>query len=591
VSGDLKQGIGSMMGPLAAVAAGAVSAAGTFALLKRSIGGAADFESFESSFVTLLGSTTAAKRRMEELEEFGRTTPFELPGVVKASKVLESLTQGALSTGPGLTMVGDAAASADQPVEELAVHIGRLYDGLQTGRAVGESLARLQELALISGETRGEIEKLQKEGAAGEQVWGVAQTALGRFSGEMDRKSKTWNGLMSNFKDGVDAAFRAFGQPLMESLKPALKSAIDETGQLTENAKQWGKQVADVVKLLTDAFQQGKTNDLIRAGLEVAVASFGNKLINAMEQGATALATAISSSFENGLFPALAKGFEGLAFGFSASLSSTIPDSWLALQRKVAGPGTLSIVQKDLKNQGMIEGSFSNRSLTDKGRAKAAELGIDLDDLGFFETAVYRFEQAMTDKELDLMFDKGTIVAEQTNMAAAKLAESGRMLAAATPKIAADMATAMAKSGSGKDFYGQSAAEANFERIKANIEKAGFKAFDPKTLFGMGPNKEGFLGGLDSFRAALLGDAAPAPATTSPAQALGNATAGIQQVAADRLARIGGFVGGTSPATNHARQTADNTKKQIGLIEKTNNYLQTLVERPGGGGSATWARG
>ena len=68
--------------------------------------------------------------------------------------------------------------------------------------------------------------------------------------------------------------------------------------------------------------------------------------------------------------------------------------------------------------------------------------------------------------------------------------------------------------------------------ILPDIEKAGFKAFDPKTLFGMGPNKEGFLGGLDSFRSALLGDASTAPAATSPAQALGNATAGIQQVAA-----------------------------------------------------------
>ncbi len=40
--------------------------------------------------------------------------------------------------------------------------IGRLYDGLQSGRPVGEAMMRLQELGVISGDTRNQIENLQK---------------------------------------------------------------------------------------------------------------------------------------------------------------------------------------------------------------------------------------------------------------------------------------------------------------------------------------------------------------------------------------------------------------------------------------------
>jgi len=524
--GALGGGIARTLAPMAAFAGGFLSAAGAMLAFNKAKNEAAEFEDFEASFVTLLGSQEAAMQRMQELSDFGKSTPFELPGVVKASKVLESLTQGALSTGPGLTMVGDVAASAGQPVEELAVHIGRLYDGLQTGRAVGESLARLQELGLISGEARGEIEKLQKEGAAGEQVWGVAQTALGRFSGEMDRRSKTWNGMMSNFKDGVDAVHRAFGTPVIDALKPALAAAIGQTGDLEASAERFGNKVAGGIRLISAAFEDNSAGGLFVQGLLVAGAKFLNQI---------------------------SLGWEGIIRG---GLSA-----WLA--------------------------GFKNSIALFKDGITKAGLAIK----ALLLTAVAEVIDAIPNADASVAQAKATAARTESMNFRGEGTITGlpQLLMDAFQNGMADASGILQIDTAGLERELQGSVD-YLRGILPDIEKAGFKAFDPKTLFGMGPNKEGFLGGLDSFRSALLGDASTAPAATSPAQALGNATAGIQQVAADRLARIGGFVGGTSPATNHARQTADNTKKQIGLIEKTNNYLQTLAERTTtAGGSAAWA--
>ena len=58
--------------------------AGGFEKIKAAlITGNAEFERYEVQFGVLLGSTGLAKKRLEELAEFGAKTPFELPEVVR----------------------------------------------------------------------------------------------------------------------------------------------------------------------------------------------------------------------------------------------------------------------------------------------------------------------------------------------------------------------------------------------------------------------------------------------------------------------------------------------------------------------------
>lgn len=162
-------------------------------------------ETLTTQFETILGSAGAARERMEELTNFAAKTPFQLQGVANASRTLQTLTRGVLSTGDGLRLVGDAAAASGADFENLAIHVGRAYSGLQANRPVGESLMRLQELGLVTGETRNEIEKLTK-GGMGKRAWELLQKELKLADGGMERLSKTVPGLASTIKDQLNLA-------------------------------------------------------------------------------------------------------------------------------------------------------------------------------------------------------------------------------------------------------------------------------------------------------------------------------------------------------------------------------------------------
>lgn len=328
-------GMGAFAPQLAALAGGAALVAAPFALIGKSVSEAGSFESMRTGFVTLLGSVESAQSRMEALAKFAETTPFELKGVGKASLVLETLTKGALSTGAGLTLVGDAAAASGQPFEELAMHIGRLYDGLQSGRPVGESLMRLQELGLVSGETRTKIEDLQKAGKKGAEVWGVAAAALGRFSGNMDRMSRTWEGLLSNLSDNISANFRNFGDPIMESLKPMLSSFVNFTEGLGSVATQAGQAVASSIQAMQGAVISGRIGDLLGAAVEVGLLTSAKNFLTFMEKTADvvrnlmsqvpgALKIGFTAITDPALWKSLGDILASVATGFASALAGAL---------------------------------------------------------------------------------------------------------------------------------------------------------------------------------------------------------------------------------------------------------------------------
>lgn len=241
-------GLGAGLAPMMAAAAPVAALAGSIGLVAASIGKASSMQDMGVTFETLLGSADAAKTRMGELADFAANTPFELPEVAQASKVLQTLTGGALATGQGLTMVGDVAAATGQPFGEIATQVGRLYDGLQSGRPVGEAMNRMQELGAMSGETRSKLEDLQKSGAKGDDVWNIAAAALGRFSGEMAARSNTWSGLMSTLSDEIGGVMREFGMPLLDALTPVLKGMIGLVHQMVPYVKWIAEMFAGILK-------------------------------------------------------------------------------------------------------------------------------------------------------------------------------------------------------------------------------------------------------------------------------------------------------------------------------------------------------
>lgn len=262
-----------MMMVAASVAGAALAVKGistAFREARAAVGEAANRETMETAFIPLLGSAKAARERMAELADFAAHTPFQLPGIAAASRILESLTDGALSTGDGLRLVGDAASAQNTPIEEMAVTIGRLYSGLDSGRPVGEAMQRLQELGAISPDVRAKLEKLQAEGKKGAEVWQVAAEELARFSGGMELQSQTWNGKISTLSDNWAQVRAEFGKPIMDALKPLLDEGIGSLESMASKAREIGETIAYAMRFMIEAFKQGEAWNLAKLGLTLA---------------------------------------------------------------------------------------------------------------------------------------------------------------------------------------------------------------------------------------------------------------------------------------------------------------------------------
>jgi hypothetical protein len=214
---------------LSVAAAGAVALGAGLAFIKDASGKAAGIESLTMQFETLLGSAEKAKDRMEEIKRFAASTPFEVANLSETSKLLQTLGGDLLATGAGLRMVGDAAAIAGQPIQEVGLHFGRLFNAITSGTSAGESIGRLQELGLMTGKVKIQFEALAAAQKKGEkpiltqtQAMTLLQGVFSKTAGAMERLSTTTEGKMSNMKDAVDNLKVAFGTGFNDGLKAAL---------------------------------------------------------------------------------------------------------------------------------------------------------------------------------------------------------------------------------------------------------------------------------------------------------------------------------------------------------------------------------
>lgn len=310
----------------------AVGAATGFLLVTRKLIGewktfgiqsAKAIETLTLQFKPLLGSLDLAKKRAREVFAFSVKSPFQFGELAEGNKILEGLTRGALSNAKGMTLVGDAAAVAGTGFAETARQVGRLYDGLMSGRPVGEAAFRLQELGLISGQTRTQIEAMQAANAAGSAVWAVAQKDLERTKGAMQALSDSVEGLESTYEDTRKQLEAGFGKGFMEGEKAGIKSATQVMAAMVPTAEYLGEQIGSVSNFFAElkakvtsavtalpGFSTAVTGAMVAMGglaatvlaaagaltakflLGVISAAYGNKQLAASAAGSAAAAAA-----------------------------------------------------------------------------------------------------------------------------------------------------------------------------------------------------------------------------------------------------------------------------------------------------------
>ena len=204
--------------------AGAFAAVGIGQTIKTSIDLEVQQQNLESSFEVLLGSKKKAQKRIDDLTTFAGSTPFTRDEIYQASRTLQVFTGNALSTGKGLKMVGDVAAGTNSDFSDVALWVGRMYDGMKNHQTIGEATAALQEMGAISGQDRTKLEALAASNKKISQTWPQAMKAFQKYDGLMEKQSDNLGNLMLGVKSFVtNNVFKKLGKGLGDGISPGLR--------------------------------------------------------------------------------------------------------------------------------------------------------------------------------------------------------------------------------------------------------------------------------------------------------------------------------------------------------------------------------
>lgn len=243
------KGLGISQSSLEILGGLGVAIAGIGAAAVRS---SAQMEQTRKAFTTLLQDASLAKDFLAELERFAASTPFELPGLLDASKRMLAFGFSAQQVIPILTAVGDSAAAlgmGQEGINCLTMAIGQMQ---AKGKVSAEEMLQLAEagvpawqmLADAMGKSIPEAMKLAEKGAI-DSATGIQAIVSGmnsKFGGMMKDQATTINGMLSNIKDSVGQTMTVVGDEITEGLdlKTALKTAQDDLSDFAAKVKSSG---------------------------------------------------------------------------------------------------------------------------------------------------------------------------------------------------------------------------------------------------------------------------------------------------------------------------------------------------------------
>lgn len=273
--------VGAAVGKFAAKwgAVGA-SLAGTAGLIK-SLKLAMNMEQWEVSMATLLGDTELAKQKISELVEFAKRSPFSLPQVQEASKLLLATGTSAENLMNTMQLLGDVAAGSGADLNGLALAYAQVQ---AKGRLMGGEIIQfaergipiLETLGKMYGKSTAEILKLSEAGQISSASVTAAFQAMtaegGRFNNAMASQSETLAGRLNNLMETWDQVLTNFGKPIAEFLKPELDAAAASMAQMEANAANWGAQIRQLMNHVKPVIQSlpSVLNFLVNAGKRFA---------------------------------------------------------------------------------------------------------------------------------------------------------------------------------------------------------------------------------------------------------------------------------------------------------------------------------
>lgn len=283
-------------------------------------------ESYTTNFATLLGSTEAAVKKVDELKKMAAATPFGMADLASATQTLLNFQVPAQKATTILQQLGDISLGNSEKLQSLATVFGQVSSA---GKLTGQDLMQfinagfnpLNEIAKKTGESMEQLRDRMSKGGISvqevEQAFLSATSAGGQFFNGMQAASQTMTGLFSTLKDNVTSLIGSVFQPLTDSIKTTLlPTAIGYIGDLTTAFQTNG---------LTGMMQAATT---IIQGLLQTVQSGGPQVIQTVFSFLQEMIAQISA-----MAPQLVSTAATLITSFMQGLHNTIPQIMPVIQQ------------------------------------------------------------------------------------------------------------------------------------------------------------------------------------------------------------------------------------------------------------------
>lgn len=271
--------------------AAAAAAVGLGALGKAAAGYglkiASQNEQASISFETLLGSAEAAATMINDLKRFAAETPFEFPELQKAAGSLLTTGVAANKIIPIMRTLGDVTSGMGTGSEGVQRATIALQQMNAAGRITAEDLNQLRDagipvfdlLAGATGRSKEELSAMAQNGKLAKkeltQLMEALETGKGleRFTGLMEKQSKSLLGLWSTLKDNL-------GQGLAEAMTPAI---VDIKAQLPGISAEIANGLKVLGPILTRASSQLiETLGRLVPSATPVLEAFGNLFVNVL---------------------------------------------------------------------------------------------------------------------------------------------------------------------------------------------------------------------------------------------------------------------------------------------------------------------
>lgn len=211
-----------------------------------------EFQKLEIAFETMLQSKEKADALMSQIVDTAARTPFDLQGVASGAKQLLAYGVASDKVNETLIRLGDIASGLSIPLGDLVylygttMAQGRMFT-MDLRQFQGRGIPMAEELARVMGVAKNEVAGLVTAGKIGfkemeQAIWNMTSEG-GKFSGLMEKQSKTITGQISNLEDAVDQMFNEIGR----SQEGVISGAIGTASKLVENYEKVGKAIGGVV--------------------------------------------------------------------------------------------------------------------------------------------------------------------------------------------------------------------------------------------------------------------------------------------------------------------------------------------------------